>query len=98
MVDSAGIVHIVLASADPELEKRCEELGYNFLEWNMPWKEALILFRHMLAHPDFEAQIDDVPPITEGMTDFAETEAPFHMGDYAPRGVRMSKEEFLQEY
>lgn len=98
LVDSAGIVHIVLASADPELEKQCEALGYNFLEWNMPWKEALILFRHMLAKPDFEAQIDAVPPIKEGMKDFAETEAPYYMGDYAPRGIRMSKEDFLKEY
>ncbi|MEM6804576.1 MAG: hypothetical protein AAF696_24460 [Bacteroidota bacterium] len=98
LLDSAGFVNIVLASADEEIEKRCEELGYNFLEWNMPWKEALILFRHMLANPDFEAQIDDVPPIKEGMDAFAETEASLYLGEYAPRGMRMSKEDFLSSY
>lgn len=98
IIDEQGYVNIVLARQDEAIEKRTKELGYNFLEWNMPWKKALILFRHMLANPDFEAQIDDVPPIKEGMTDFTPTESQLFMGDYAPQGIRMSKEEFLSEY
>ena len=98
MVDEDGYVHIVLASKDTEIEARVKELGYNFLEWNMPWEKGLILFRHMLANPDFEAQIDDVPPIKEGMKDFASTEAQKYMGDFAPQGFRMSMGDFLREY
>ena len=97
-LDQDGFVNIVLASKDPEIEKRTEELGYNFLEWNMPWEKALILFRHMLAHPDFEAQIDDVPPIQEEMSSFSQIEAQNFMGDFAPQGIRMPKEDFLFEY
>jgi len=52
----------------------------------------------MLADPAFEAQIDDVPPIKEGMQDFALTEAQKYMGDYAPQGLRMSTSDFLREY
>ena len=98
ILDKDGNVNIVLASKDTALEKRTKELGYNFLEWNMTWKEGLILFRHMLADPNFEAQIDNVPPIKEGMTDFTPLEAQKIMGDYAPQGIRMSKDEFLLEY
>ena len=98
IVDEQGYVTIVLADKDDEIEKRTKALGYNFLEWNMTWQKALILFRHMLANPNFEAQIDNVPPIKEGMTDFTALEGQKYIGDYAPQGVRMSKEDFLTEY
>ena len=97
-VDSSGYVHIVLANKDEEIEKRTNDLGYNFLDWNMPWKKGLILFRHMLADPNFEAQIENVPPIIEGISDFTTMEGQKFMGDYSPQGIRMSKEEFLLEY
>jgi len=64
----------------------------------MPWSKGLILFRHMLADPSFEAQIDKVPPIKEGMKDFTPTEGQKFMGEFAPHGVRMSKEDFLSEF
>lgn len=94
IIDTSGYVHLVLASKDENIEKHISDLGFNFLEWNMPWKEALILFRHMLADPNFGAQITSVPPIKNGMSDFAKTEAHLFMGDYAPQGWRMTKEEF----
>ena len=98
IVDAEGYVNIVLASKDAVIETRVSELGYNFMDWNMPWEKGLILFRHMLANPNFEAQIDDVPPIKEKMTDFAATEAQRYMGDFAPHGLRMSTDDFLREY
>ena len=98
ILDESGYVTIVLASKDADIEKRVGELGYNFLEWNMPWEKGLILFRHMLADPEFEAQIDNVPPIYEGMDDFTQVESQKFMGDFAPQGIRMSKSDFLMEY
>ena len=97
-LDADGYVNIVLASQDEAVEAQAQALAYNFMEWNMPWQKGFILFRHMLANPDFEAQIDDVPPISEGMTEFESTEGQEFMGDYAPQGLRMSKEDFLMEY
>ena len=96
--DEDGYVNIVLSHKDAAVEDLTSQLGYNFLEWNMPWKKALILFRHMLTNPNFEAQIDDVPPIKEGMTEFKSIEAHHYLGDYAPQGLRMSKHDFLNEY
>ena len=98
LLDEQGYATIVLASKDAVVEKRTKELGYNFLEWNMPWKKGFILFRHMLANPNFEAQIDAVTPIKEGMEDFTPTEGQNFMGAYAPQGFRMAKDEFLKEY
>jgi len=97
-VDDDGYVNIVLARSDADIEKRVAALGYDFLEWNMPWQKGLILFRHMLAASNFEAQIEDVPPIKEGMIDFGSTEAQKYMGDFAPQGLRMSTGDFLREY
>ena len=98
ILDQDGYVNILLASKDEALEARAKELGYNFLEWNMPWQKGLILFRHMLADPDFEVQIDDVPPVLETTEEYTEIEAQHYLGDYAPQGVRMSKEDFLESY
>lgn len=98
LLDEGGYVNIVLANKDIELEQRVEALGYNFLEWNMPWKKGLILFRHMLAAESFEAQIDRVPPINVEMDDFTSTEAQHYLGDYAPKGIRMSKSDFMSAY
>jgi len=97
-LDADGYVNIVLAEKDIDIEALTEKLNYNFLEWNMPWKKALILFRHMLANQDFEAQIDDVTPIGPNTKDFQKSEAQLFIGDYAPQGIRMSKEDFLIEY
>jgi len=98
VLDEQGYATIILASKDADVEKRTADLGYNFLEWNMPWKKGLILFRHMLADSKFEAQIDNVPPIREGMADFTPTEGQKFMGAYEPQGLRMSKDDFLKEY
>lgn len=100
VLDSMGYVTIVLGDKDTAIEERIKALGFNFLEWNMTHKKALILFRHMLANPNFEIQIEDVPPMQHGMTaaEFEEIEAQNVIGDYSPRGVRMSKEDFLREY
>lgn len=68
------------------------------MEWNMPWRKGLILFRHMLANLDFEAQIDRVPPISDGMENFDPSEAQHYLGDYAPEGIRMTREDFLRSY
>lgn len=98
IVDADGYVNIVLAEKDKEIEQLTADLHYNFLEWNMPWKKAFILFRHMLANQNFEAQIDDVTPIGTNTVDYKKTEAQLFIGDYAPQGIRMSKENFLVEY
>jgi len=98
ILDADGYVNIVLAEKDKEIEQLTADLHYNFLEWNMPWKKAFILFRHMLANQNFEAQIDDVKPIGTNTVDYKETEAQLFIGDYAPQGIRMSKENFLEEY
>ena len=98
LVDSDGFVHIVLGHRDEELVQRCELMGFNFMEWNMPWKKGLILFRHMLANPNFEAQIDDVPPLLEKTKDYEQIEAYKFMGDFAPQGQRMTLDQFLRRY
>lgn len=97
-VDDQGNVNIVMSGYDTEIINRANQLGYNFLEWNMPHRKGLILFRHMLADEDFEAQIEDVPPLTESTTDYPSIEAFQYMGDYAPRGIRMTKSKFLETY
>ncbi len=98
LTDSLGYVTIVLGDKDQQIQDLCLQRGFNFMHWNMTWNKALILFRHMLADPSFEAQIDDVPAISSGLSDFKQLEASKYMGDYAPRGLRMSTETFINRY
>lgn len=98
IIDADGYVHIVLANKDAALVSRVKALGYNFMEWNMPWQKGLILFRHMLADPDFEAQIDIIPEFVDSTDDYDAIEAQNYIGDYAPQGIRMSREDFLESY
>lgn len=98
IIDEDGYVNIILASKNVEVQELTKRLNYNFLEWNMPWEKALILFRHMLANPTFEAQIDNVPPIKVETREFKKLEGQHYMGDYAPQGIRMKKSTFLTEY
>ena len=94
-IDEKNYVTIILADKDAELENKVANLGYNFLEWNMSSNKGFVLFRHMLAHPNFEAQIGNVPPFKQGMKNFTGIEAQNFMGDYAPQGIRMTKADFL---
>ena len=98
VLDSDGYANIVLANEDSDIKQRSHALGYNFMEWNMPHKDGLILFRHMLANPNFEAQITDVPIFDTLNVDFTGVEAQKYIGDYSPQGVRMSKTDFLENY
>jgi len=98
LLDENGFANIVLASSDHDIEERSKDLGFNFMEWNMPHKKGLILVRHMLANPDFSVQITDVPIFDTIDVDFTPVEAQNYIGDYSPQGLRMSKQEFLGEY
>ncbi len=97
LVDDNGYVHIVLGDEDKAIQAKAKTLGYNFMKWNMPWKKGFILFRHMLANPDFEAQIINVPPFDDHEGSYEPIEAHHFMGDYAPQGVRMTKADFLNQ-
>jgi len=99
IVADDGYVYIILADEqDQDIKRIAREKKFNFLAWNMPWDEALILFRHMLADANFEAQIDDVPAIKTGSDSFTDIEAQNFMGNYAPRGERMGRVQFIITY
>ncbi|MFK7904373.1 MAG: hypothetical protein AB8B69_04570 [Chitinophagales bacterium] len=63
ILDKEGYVTIVLGDKEASIEERVKALGFNFLEWKMTHQKAIILFRHMLADPNFEVQIDEAPPM-----------------------------------
>ncbi len=96
IIDRNGYVTIVLAKSNNEVIKKCAEMGFNYMEWNMPWKKGLILFRHMLAQPDWDVQIENVPPLDTRYSNFEDLEAQNYMGDYAPIGQRLPLSDFLK--
>ena len=95
LTDSLGYMTIVLGDRNEMIENICDEQGFHFMHWNMTWPKALILFGHMLAAPSFEAQIDHVPAIPAGLSDFTELEVYKNMGEYTPYGFRMPKNAFI---
>ncbi len=99
LIDEQGFVTIVIGEGDADLKGRVAALGFNFMEWNVPRNKGFIIYRNMLTKEGFAGHFLQVPPLKEkNKNAFLEFEAGQYIGEYAPKGIRMSKEAFLKEY
>ncbi|MFT6810060.1 MAG: hypothetical protein ACJA01_003303 [Saprospiraceae bacterium] len=97
MIDSSGYVTIVIGEESPAIRSKCETLGLNFMEWNIPRDKGYIIYRNMLSSADFEGNIINVPALKDtGIAAFTNKEAGNYIGEYAPVGYRISSQEFLK--
>lgn len=81
-----------------EVKDKCEELNYNYLEWRVPSDTGIIIYRNLVGDPLFEGwlgNVDEFKPY-EPLT-VLEKLSQNYIGDYAPRGRRMSIADFLIE-
>lgn len=97
LIDKDGYVTIIMAAKDDTIQDRCKTLGFNFLEWNIERSKAFIIYRNMLSRPDFAGHFNQVQPLKE-TSDFGDFEANTQIGEYAPKGFRMKKADFLKEF
>ena len=97
IIDSSGYVTIVIGDEGADVRSKCEEKGFNFMEWNIPRDKGYIIYRNMLTSKDFEGNIINVPALKDtGIDAFTNKEAGNYIGEYAPVGYRISAQNFLK--
>ena len=104
--DEDGLVTLVLARPHPEVLRKVEEEGWNFLPWS-PLSvlaethgggdapdSVTVVYRNLVANPTFPSSSSAVP-VFDPARPASEQTAELFMGEYAPMGTFCSVEEFL---
>ena len=98
-IDEDGFVTVVIGDNDSALKERVAALGFNFMEWNIARNKGFIIYRNMLSSKGFAGHLLKLDALREkDKKDFAKFEAGQFIGEYAPKGNRMSIEDFMAEY
>ncbi|MEM1120063.1 MAG: hypothetical protein AAGJ18_06410, partial [Bacteroidota bacterium] len=88
---------LVMANKNEAIQQKCAELGFNFMEWNIAREKAFVIYRNMLTKPNFVGHFNQIQPLKKG-DDFKHLEAKTQIGNYAPKGYRLSEQAFLAEF
>jgi len=97
IIDSSGFVTIIIGDDDASVRAKCDSLGLNFLEWNVPRDKGYIIYRNMLSAKDFTGNFNKVPALKDTGNEVFETkETSNYIGDYAPVGYRITYHDFLK--
>lgn len=101
-LDQRGFVNIIIAdSKDEQVTSHAASKGYSFLPWGSVSGNYRVILRFIENETPFPfaySQVPSIRTITEKPTPelLQEYEAHRHIGDYAARGVYLSREEFLE--
>jgi hypothetical protein len=92
-----GFVYI--AVGEKRIQRTAEERGYNFMPWKAERTKAVILYRNLVANPQFRGNLSKVPEIEAkdlaNKQTLQELEAKNYIGDYAPMGQKISQALFM---
>jgi hypothetical protein len=94
-----GFVYLVMGGRS--VEGKAAEGGYNYLPWLADKERAVIIYRNMLTNPQYRGSIMRVPMLPEAPwsnAQLAAYEASLHIGDYAPKGKKITAQEFNTNY
>jgi len=88
VVADDGFVYLLVGERIDSSDKT----PYNLIRWNAPGKKAVLLYRNLLSSPGFEHAIGQVPVAREepGFT----SRVYELLGEFAPKGMVISAEEF----
>jgi hypothetical protein len=99
-VASDGFIYVVIGRNEPEI--RTKASGLNFLEWVPELKnEGLVIYRNLLTASTYPNNMNQVPDILQNINQVFNTEflqAYTYLGEYAPKGIKMSKAAFLDNF
>jgi hypothetical protein len=98
-IASDGYINVVVAREDNDIIAKSS--GLNFIKWAPEIGNiGLIIYRNLLTKPNYEYSLLKVPDIKENTNQVFSTNlyAKTHLGDHAPSGVTMTKQQFLQNF
>lgn len=92
-----GYVNIVIADDTPE--NRSKAAGLNFMPWNVKSGKMILIYRNMLTKSGFTGAFTKVPKLdgSNSLNVFLQAADAF-IGDYAPKGKRMTTDEYLENF
>lgn len=100
IADSDSFVNIVIAEPTDEIVQHSD--GLNFLPWSIPGDYMAIIYRNVLQAADFPGNFNQIPTLSReslgGLQDLNDLNAYNYIGDFAPVGLRMSKEDYLNDF
>lgn len=100
IADTDGFVNIVMAEPTEEIEQQSQ--GLNFFPWNIPGDNMFLIYRNLLQSSEFPGNFNQIPIFNQeninGLQDLYNFNAINYIGNYAPYGLRMTTEEFLENF
>ena len=92
-----GYITLVIADDTAELREKAE--GLNFTPWSLPEgdDQMVLLYRNLVINEAFQFGTNSVPKLDRD-NPIIEQAANFYMGDYAPIGLKMSVEDYLEDF
>ncbi len=99
-IASDGYINVVIAKKDSEIIAKSN--GLNFIEWVPELKnKGLIIYRNLLTKDNYDYSLNKVPDILVNLNQVFNTSylyAKTYLGNHAPSGVKMSKQQFLNNF
>ena len=91
-----GWCYIVYGRSNNEVKSMCTEKKFNYVEWNVPSDTAFFTYRNLVSN-DFPGNLDNVPTVdpTQPLESLILDLAKNYIGNYAPRGEKMTITDFL---
>ncbi|WP_411846541.1 hypothetical protein AAFN60_02715 [Roseibacillus persicicus] len=93
-VSENGYIYFLIGDNEEAVMSKAKEWGVNFMPWEAG-DQALFVFRHMLPSKTFENGFNRVPVFTYDLS-AEEQSASKTIGNFAPRGKLLSKDELLK--
>jgi hypothetical protein len=95
-----GYIYLVVGRDEPELKSKAE--GLNYLVWDKILKsKGLIVYRNLLTkegYPNNMLQVPDLVQNIDKVFDTAFLRAGTYLKEYAPQGIIMTKEAYLENF
>jgi len=101
-IDKDGFVTLVITDEIPELREKAETAGYNFMPWSLPGNKGYLVYRNLLTKGGETAPYSlnkvPMPSFATNRSHLISHDAKNYIGDYAPSGIRMTKDEYLANF
>ena len=101
-IDKDGFVTLVITDEIPELREKAETAGYNFMPWSLPGYKGYLVYRNLLTKGGETAPYSlnkvPMPSFATNRSHLISHDAKNYIGDYAPSGIRMTKDEYLANF
>ena len=93
-INDDGFIYAVIGNDEKAVKNKASALNINFIPWRVKEK-MLLVYRHMLPNDSFQYGINSVPTLDESKPGKGQEGSAF-IGDYAPVGSLIPKNEFLK--